>query len=95
MGRRERTSRSTGSGTRREKARKLVFVPRQIDLELVGIIGPAEGLPDSEAIESVFLDGDASLFALVESLHECECAVSRPGSRSFAGASSPRSRPLH
>lgn len=95
MSKHKSTSRSTGSAARRVATRKAVFLPRQIELELVGIIGPADGLADSEALESVFIDGDECLLALVESLREGAYAVPSFAALCPADALSPRDRPLH
>ena len=70
MSRRERLTRSTGSDGRRQDAGKVVFLPEEIELELVGIIGPGGEVPGTVAVETVILDGDADLLALVESLRE-------------------------
>ena len=95
MNKEKRTSRSTGSGARRVETRKAVFLPRRIELELVGIIGPADGLGDAEATESVFIDGDECLLALVESLREGAYALPSFAAHYSADTLSPRDRPLH
>lgn len=94
MSKHSSTSRSTGSAARRVATRKAVFLPRQIELELVGIIGPADGGADSE-VESVFIDGDECLLALVESLREGAYAVPSFAALCPTDALSPRDRPLH
>lgn len=95
MNRDKRTPRRTGSGARTATTRKAVFVPRQIELELVGIIGPSDGLSDSAAGESVFIDGDECLLALVESLREGAYALPSFAAQCSADALSPRDRALH
>lgn len=95
MNRNRRTSRSTGSGARAAASRKAIFVPDRIELELVGIIGASDGLADAEAGESVFIDGDECLLALVESLRGGSYAVPSFAAQYAAGAVSPRDRPLH
>lgn len=70
-------------------------MPDTVELELVGIIGSVDGLPDLDAADTVFADDDEDLIALVESLREAACAASPCGSHEFAGAVSLKDRPLH
>lgn len=65
MGKPESTSRPTRAGKRRGGNPRIV---PQIELELVGIVGCGDGLPGSEAIESVLLESEEGLLALVQSL---------------------------
>jgi hypothetical protein len=87
MSRRDRSARTSGPEARREKAGKVVFLPQGIELELVGIIGPAGGIPGAEAVESVFLDGDEDLRALVEVLREAASDLAACGAHDFDGGS--------
>lgn len=75
MGKRERTSRLATAGPRRGGDPRIVPLAGQFELELVGIIGCVDGLPGSEAIESVLLDAEEGLLALVQSLRDGQLAT--------------------
>lgn len=94
MSRRDRSARTSGPGARREKAGKVVLLPQGVELELVGIIGPAGGIPGIEAVESFFLDGDEDLRVLMESLREA-ASEAACGGHDFDGGGSMNDRPLN
>lgn len=85
MARRQRTSEATRSKTGGADAGTVVFLPCEVELELLGVIGPAGKLPDSDAVERVYLDDEES-FALVESLRLNGLVPPSFGLEDFAGA---------
>ena len=95
MSRRGRSARTTNPGARREKAGKVVFLPQGIELELVGIIGPAGGAAGVEAAESVFLEGDEDLRALVDGICEAALDPGACGWDDFDGGIPRGDRPLN
>jgi hypothetical protein len=92
MSRRGRTSGRTGAAKR---AGEFVFVPDTLELELVGIVGFVNGLPDLNAGDTVLAGDDEELIALVESLHVAAFATSSCGSHELAGTVSLKDRPRH
>jgi hypothetical protein len=69
-------------------------VPDTFELELVGIVGSVDGLPDVDAADTVLAGDDEDLIVLVESLREAACATSC-SLHEFAGTVSLKDRPRH
>jgi hypothetical protein len=95
MSRRDRSATTTNPGARRGKAGKVVLLPQGIELELVGIIGPAGGTAGVDAVETVLLEGDEDLRALVEGLCEAASDPAACGWNDCDGGIPPGDRPLN
>jgi hypothetical protein len=95
MGKRERSNRAAGIEPRRREDWEVVFVPDRIELELVGIVGPGDGISEPDAIATVLLEEEDGLLDLVESLRESPFGAESDFQFCCDGAAAPGDRPIH
>lgn len=94
MSNRERTTHRSRSEKSHANDWEVVLLADQIELELVGILGPAEDVPSLDEIEKLLVNDDKELLVLVEGFRKALCAVASHGEIHSSGAFSERDQSL-